>query len=330
MCEKKDEMRAWVVTEAKKLELKTIPIPVPRDDEVLIKISASCLCNGSDPGIYNGHESYTPPFVFGHEAAGVIVETGKDMKKFSIGDVVFCWCAMGAFAQYQTMSQTDTALFKVPNNVTQEQGPILELVIASCRALMSRPAEKNRETITICGLGPSGLVLLQYARLLGYKKIIGWDLYESRRRLALELGADMVFNPAELSVDSISSMPMADICVDMMGDDKLPSQPTLTLLMRATRVGGTVISYGHPENGRMFSPFVFQSRSLQMVSPMGDLEKIRLYGNEVLNFVKDGKIQIEPLITHRKNFEDIGEAFSHLLEKPQEQIKVVFRMEDKI
>lgn len=322
-------MKAWVVTAPRMLELLDVPIPTPKPNEILIKTSYTCLCNGSDPGIYCGHEAYTPPFTFGHEASGTVVEQGADVTACAPGDTVFCWCASGSFAEYQIICPDNVALFKVPKNLSKEASPIMELVIASCRALMKYPASEDRKSLVICGLGPSGLVLAQYARLLGYEKIVGWDLYEQRRRLALQLGVDAVYNPADFDPEALHEMGTFDVSVDMMGNDLLPGEPSITNLMRVTRVGGTFISYGHPHGGRRFLPYVFQSRGLTMVSPEGDLEQIREKGAFILQAVETGDLKVEPLITHRMTFNDIGDAFQHLLERPEDQIKVVFNMEEK-
>lgn len=322
-------MKAWVVTAPQKLELLEVPIPAPGPGEILIKTSYTCLCNGSDPGIYYGHEAYTPPFIFGHEASGTVVEMGRDVTGCRLGDQVFCWCAIGSFAEYQLIRPKDVALFRVPEHLSREAAPVMELVIASCRALMNRPAAEGRRTLLICGLGPSGLILTQYARLLGYERIVGWDLYPQRRALALELGADAVYDPAEIGPEALREMGQFDLSADMMGNDILPGEPTFTALLRATRTGGTVISYGHPHGGRRFSPYVFQSRGLTMVSPEGDLDQIREKGKFVLEAVETGKLRVEPLVTHRMAFREIGPAFQHLLECPEDQIKVVFQMEEE-
>lgn len=317
-------MKAWVVTSPGKLELKELPVPVPARDEILIKTQWTCLCNGSDPGIYLGHEAYTPPFVFGHEASGRVVALGEDVDCCSLGDLVFCWCAVGSFAQYQRIRPADVALFQVPEGLSPEAGPVMELVIAACRALM--PLEPSH-SLLVCGLGPSGLVMIQYARMLGYRRIVGWDLYQSRRDLALRLGADEVFDPAALGAKELEGMGLFQVSVDAMGNDILPGQPTFTSLLRATKPGGTVVSYGHPHSGRQFSPYVFQSRGLRMVPPEGNLDRIREKGKQILQAVEEGRIQVKPLITHRLGFMDIGPAFQRLLEKPEAQIKVTFRME---
>lgn len=324
-----ETMRAWMLVEEERLELKRIPTPRPKADEVLVRVDAGCICNGSDPGIYHGHEAYTTPMVFGHEASGRIVEAGADVSDFCVGDRVCWWCEAGAFAEYQAVGPNRVSMFLVPENVTVDESPVLELVIASCRSLMRTPPEQYGDTLLICGLGPSGLVLCQYARVLGYRRIIGWDLYESRRRLALELGANEVWDPAALDKAQVEAMDKADVCVLMMGDDRLPGEPTATLAMRATREGGCVVSYGHPEHGMRFSPYVFQSRDLTMVSPVGDHRIIREKGREVMGAVADGRIRIDPIITRRIDFKDFLPAFDHLLVKPEDQIKVIMKWESE-
>lgn len=323
------KMKAWVLTQTEKLELKEVPIPVPAPDQVLVKIDRGCICNGSDPGIYHGHEAYQTPLIFGHEASGRIVEKGAAVTEFEIGDRVCWWFEAGAFAEYQTVTPGNVAIFVVPEEITRDQAPVLELVLASCRALMDFPPAKNRKTLSICGLGPSGLVLIQYAKALGYERIIGWDLYESRRKLGKELGANLVLDPREVISGKIKGISESDIGVLMMGDDVLPGEPTATAFMRTIRIGGEMISYGHPEKGMRFSPYVFQSRNLKMYGPQQEMNRIREKGREVIQMAADGRIKIEPLITNRIDFEDFLPAFEKILAKPEEQIKVIMKWREE-
>lgn len=321
------EMRAWILERPHHLALRRVPTPQPGPGEVLIQIDAGCMCNGSDPEIYHGHEAYPTPMVFGHEASGRIVALGQGVQTFQLGQRVCWWCAMGAFAEYQAVNPDRVAMFPVPENVTLEEAPVLELVIASCRALMKLPAQTGRKKLTILGLGPSGLVLTQYARLLGYERIVGWDLYPPRRALGLELGCDQVIDPSALTPQAAQDLEPSDIGVVMMGHDLLPGEPTADLMMRALRPGATVVSYGHPEGGRRFSPYLFQSRDLTMVGPVNDLAVIREKGRDVMEAVASGGIRIAPLITHVKDFRAFHAAFDHLLVEPSDQIKVILRWE---
>ncbi len=318
-------MKAWILTEPENLELKEVSVPVPAENQVLVKIDRACICNGSDPGIYHGHEAYQTPLIFGHEASGRIVEKGTAVTQFDVGDRVCWWFEAGAFAEYQTVTPERVAMFTVPEAITPDQAPVMELVLAACRALMKFPPADGRKKLSICGLGPSGLVLIQYARALGYETIIGWDLYESRRSLGKQLGADLVYDPRMILEGKAGEIPESDIGVIMMGDDLLPGEPTATAFLRTIRVGGQLVSYGHPERGFRFSPYVFQSRDLKMEGPEQDMVKIRQKGEEVVQMAADGRIRIEPLITHRIDFEAFLPAFESILAHPEAQIKVIMK-----
>lgn len=319
-------MNAWVLTAPKKLErTSNEPMPVMREDQILVRITASCICNGSDPGIFNGHEGYPTPLIFGHEASGVVVRVGKQVQGIQAGQKVCWWFEAGAFAEYVAVTPEKVALFPVPASLTEMEAPIMELVFAACRALMDVPAADGRKRLTICGMGPSGQVLLQYARLLGYTTITCWDLYPQRRELAKSLGADAVLDPRQLSSEEVEALEHCDVAVDMMSDDLLPGQPTATLLMRHIRKGGLYVSYGHPPHGRTFDPYVFQSRDLVMQGPTNDIKNIRDKARNILQWVEQGKIQITPLISHVIDFEELGAVFADLLENPDRYMKVIVR-----
>lgn len=324
-----ESMKAWVLTRPGRLELKRVAVPKVREDQVLVKIDRACICNGSDPGIYHGHEAYQTPLIFGHEASGRIVKKGGMVTRFAIGQRVCWWFEAGAFAEYQTVTPDSVAMFEVPPNLTLDEAPVMELVLAACRALMELAPKEGRRTVSICGLGPSGLVLVQYAKALGYERVIGWDLYGARRELALSLGADAVYDPAQLAAGHTAEIPESDVGVIMMGDDCLAGEPTVTMFLRTIRNGGLIVSYGHPEKGCRFSPYVFQARNLWMRGPVNDRSVIQKKGKEVVAMAADGRIRIDPLITHRIDFEELLPAFENVLNNPGEQIKVILKWREE-
>ena len=80
-------MKAAVLEDVKKLVVKDIPVPTPRNDEVLIKVDCCGLC-GTDMKLFTGQYSANIPVVLGHEYAGEIIEVGKEVKNLKPGDKV--------------------------------------------------------------------------------------------------------------------------------------------------------------------------------------------------------------------------------------------------
>jgi len=66
------------------IELREIPEPIPKPNEVKVKVEATGIC-GTD--LY-GYSALKPPVVLGHETAGVVVEVGEEVKNIKVGDRV--------------------------------------------------------------------------------------------------------------------------------------------------------------------------------------------------------------------------------------------------
>ena len=80
-------MRALYYSEPFKFEVKQVPIPKCGDDDVLLKVSCCGVC-GTDGHIHEGEFIAKFPLIPGHEAIGRVVEVGKNVKDFQLGDRV--------------------------------------------------------------------------------------------------------------------------------------------------------------------------------------------------------------------------------------------------
>src|SRR5262245_38949105 len=81
-------MRALLLSSYRNLEMAELPTPMPRTDEVLIRVAACGIC-GSDVHGYDGSSGRRiPPLVMGHEAAGTVEAVGSAVKNFAMGDRV--------------------------------------------------------------------------------------------------------------------------------------------------------------------------------------------------------------------------------------------------
>ncbi|MBX6358923.1 MAG: alcohol dehydrogenase catalytic domain-containing protein, partial [Acidobacterium ailaaui] len=202
-------MKALLLSEYKKLEITDLPRPSPGPDEVLIKIAACGIC-GSDVHGYDGSSGRRiPPLVMGHEAAGVIAETGKNVTGFKPGDrvtfdsTVYCgscaycqrgevnlcdnrqvvgvscgdYCRNGAFAEYLAVPQR--ILYHLPDALSFPEAAMLEAVSVALHAVRLAQLQGG-ETVRVIGAGMIGLLTLQAARALGASRLTVVDIDETR------------------------------------------------------------------------------------------------------------------------------------------------------
>jgi len=83
-------MKAYTMTEDRKLLVTKLPDPVKKDDNIICKVRSASIC-GTDIRTYqHGNMKITPPRVQGHEFAGDIIYVGKDVEGFGymVGDRV--------------------------------------------------------------------------------------------------------------------------------------------------------------------------------------------------------------------------------------------------
>ena len=198
------------------LSLVDIPVPVPEDEEVLVKVSACGVCHTELDEI----EGRTPPpqfpIVLGHQVVGSIVETGKSVGKLKIGDRVgigwihsacgrcgFCLrgddnlCeqfqatgrdAHGGYAEYTVVREGFA--FKIPDVFADiEAAPLLCAGAIGYRSLRLTGLEDG-DNLGLIGFGASAHLVIQMAQhKYPHSKIFVFARSEGERTFARELGA---------------------------------------------------------------------------------------------------------------------------------------------
>ena len=202
-------MNRYVVkmTEAKKLDIFTEPMPEPGPHEILIRITIAGICRSEMP-TYLGEGSmvmkgplgfsciidHVPyPASFGHEPTGVVEKIGSEVTRFAVGDRV-SGAGGSAFASH-IISSEFAPLVKLPDNVS-EYDCLAEPVMCCCNIVHAvKPPQDGY--IAVVGCGYMGLVCISLLHAYGVKNIVGFDIRQDRRERALALGADYVFDPAD-------------------------------------------------------------------------------------------------------------------------------------
>ncbi|MGL6106554.1 zinc-dependent alcohol dehydrogenase [Romboutsia sp.] len=322
--------------------------PKVSSNTVKIKVEYCGIC-GSDVHIVEGLEPIDNPLplpvTLGHEFSGTIVEIGENVKNFKVGDRVtsnvctnFCGkcincltesvynCSQsknmgyetdGAMAEYVCMEEFN--VFKLPDNISFEEGAQVEPVCVAAHAVLECVDIKPTDIVVIMGAGPIGLLVLQFVKACGAKAIlVGKSTSANKLALGKELGADYIFENDKCDVikevmiitgrkgaDFVFECSGADICITqaiMMTRKK----GTIVELAITSATGSTIHSYLYAVMNEMKIQFAFGHTYATWP--------------KAIELMSTGKIRTKELVSHKFSFEDYDKAF-HC--KDQNKIKIL-------
>jgi 2-desacetyl-2-hydroxyethyl bacteriochlorophyllide A dehydrogenase len=329
-------MKAAVLEAVKRIVVKDIPAPIPKDDEVLIKVKTCGMC-GTDLKLYSGQYSARVPVVPGHEYSGEITELGKNVRNLKVGQRVVsdpnescgkchwcrnqqpCFCKElaaygvlrdGGFAEYCTASEK--GIYPIPENLDDESAAFAEPVSCVVHAV-DRVNYRFGETVAIIGGGPMGQIHLQFALHSGARKVILVEPEETRREMATRFGVHVVINPRE---GNLKERVLAE--TDGLGPDAVVEvvghADTIEQAVDMAKRGGRVLIFGFAPEGEKanITPFNVLSRELTI---MGSWVNPYSY-SRALDVLASGKVDVKPLISNRLKLDDVMDAYTMLMEKP--------------
>jgi L-iditol 2-dehydrogenase len=252
------------------IELQEVPEPHAGAGQVVIEVDSAGIC-GTDLHIYLDEFEITPPVTIGHELAGVIVELGRDVDGWHVGDRVttetyFSTCGYcldcrrgrrnlcahrrsigskedGAFAQYLRTPASN--LHRVPEGLDLESAALTEPLACTVHGVLETAGVRAGENVVLTGPGPIGLLAMQLAKVAGATAVmIGTHLDIERLKLAKELGADGVINVEEVdniveAVGKVFGSEGADLVVECSG-----AAAAAKTLMDVARRGGRFCQMG--------------------------------------------------------------------------------------
>jgi L-iditol 2-dehydrogenase len=266
-------MKALVLQEYRKLVYQDVPLPEMQDDEVLIRVKAVGICGSDVHGMDGSTGRRIPPVIMGHEAAGVIEATGKQVTGWQPGDRVtfdstiyrlndwFTQHGMynlsdgrmvlgvstpefkkhGAFAEYVTVPQH--ILYRIPDNVSFTEAALVEPAAVALHAINLSAILPN-DVVVVIGAGMVGAFVIQLLKITGCKNIIAIDLEKEKLALAKQLGADACFTPDDTLLNKtlleLTDGRGADVAIEVVGVNA-SIQQAIALL----RKGGTLTLLGN-------------------------------------------------------------------------------------
>ena len=237
-------MKAFVVEQYGTDGPRAVDVPEPTVGrrDVLVRVSAASI-NPLDRMTRNGEFKqlikYKPPFVLGHDVAGVITEVGADVRDFNVGDEVYARprdLRIGTFAELIAINEDDVA--PKPDSLTLEEAAAVPLVaLAAWQILLDRAdVQPGQKVLVHAGAGGLGSTVIQLAKHLG--ATVATTTNTTTADLARSLGADVVVDYTKQDFSQVLSG--YDLVIDSLGGENL--EKSLTVL----KPGGLAIGVAGP------------------------------------------------------------------------------------
>ena len=326
-------MRAAVVRGFGKplgIEEVPVPIPTPGPGEVLVKIMSTGVCH-TDLHAADGDWPVkpTPPFIPGHEGAGIVAALGSGVTNLKEGDPVgIAWLHDACGHCEHCMTGWETLCESQHDSGYSVNGSFAEYAIGSaayvgrlpdrpdfsalapilCAGVTTYKGLKETDTkpgdwVAISGIGGLGHVAIQYAKAMGLH-VVALDVTEEKLKLAKSMGAEIAINA--LAPDAAQQV------VKQTGGGAhgvlvtAVSRPAFAQAINIVRRKGTISLVGLPPGD--FPTPIFDV-VLKRITIRGSIVGTRMDLAEALQFAAEGKVKAH--IHHRK-LEDINDVFKSL------------------
>lgn len=218
------------------LRFEEIPLPEPKENEVLVRVIASGV-NPADPLILNGKfakEFGTHlPLILGYDMAGVVVKAGAKVTKLKVGDPVYAYLLWGGgWAEYCISNEGESAI--KPKSLTFTEAAAAPLAaLTAWQALVDVAKIDKGQTVLIHGgSGGVGSFAIQIAKARGAKVIA--TASTRNQDLLNELGADVAIDYTKQKFEEIAKD--VDVVIDPVGRD------TLARSYGVVKKGGIVVT----------------------------------------------------------------------------------------
>lgn len=330
-------MKAAVLVEPHKFEVRSVPTPEVGDDDALIKIDRCGIC-GTDIHIFNGHyAAESLPMIPGHEFTGRVAALGSAASGLTVGQPVVVdtnigcrqcyWCRRNEVLNCPQMQQLGITMdggfaeyIAVPARLVipaSESLPAEILALTEPLACVVRAARKAQvsfaQSVVVLGAGPIGNLHVQLMRTIGAAPIIVADLSEDRVRMALDAGADIgISDPDKLeqAVLDATDGRGADMVIESVGSAALYRQAN-----RLMRKGGHLAAFGLTGAGETLPVDILQT-ILEENSIKGSVAGMGEDMHDALTLLTHGRIDATAFTGADFALADIQSAFDSFADRP--------------
>lgn len=345
-----ETMKAAILKSPKHLEVGEADLPKVKEGEVLVKVGACGVC-GSDLRFYEyGDRIKQFPFIMGHEIAGGVVEIGKGVENFAVGDRI----AMGNEIPCRNCEECRRGLDMLCRNVISigstipggfaeylhlpkeavERGPInfMPKGMGFAEASFAEPLAcvynglqfagmKEGNNVLVIGAGPIGNLMINTAQIMGASMTVLVDKNLKRLEMSMATGADHYIHAENNDfVDEAVSLTGGrgfDTVISACSDIN-----SHRACINAVAKGGFINLFGGVPKD-LGDDITFQNNHMhyRQFAIGGSFSSTKEHHSKALEFLASGRIKSNSIITHKFPLDGILEAFDTV--KNREGLKVV-------
>ena len=332
-------MKRLLVTGPSQSEFAEAPMPECGPDQLLVRATVTTISTGTEIRVYrnipvdddgewlHGGVAWEMPTENGYSMVGVVEEAGRDVTGFSVGERVF---VPETHKQYAAPAAERAV--KIPDGIPDEHAVFIAILQVAHNALRTADPTPG-DNVAVVGQGVIGLAATAYCNAFG-NRTVALDVDPDRRAMALEMGAGLAVSPMddgfEDAVRGHFNGDGADVAIEAAS-----VWPAIQTSLDLIRKGGRVVVVARHTDMPAFNlvghPYLMERITLMTSrgfdSPGGrwDYDRsVRL----TLDLMTEGRINIEPMITHRLGWQELPDAYTRLGKGDGSLIGVVLRWSD--
>lgn len=318
-------MKAVVLYGPHRVDIGELPLPELAAGEVRVQVAYCGLC-GSDFHKVEGKKNTHPvryPVALGHEISGVVAAVGADVREFRVGDRVtvdpnwscgkceyckagkpsFCKNGRGVvkgLAEYVTAPEEN--VYHLPAQLSLRAAALTE-PLACCLHGMDLLDVRQGERVVLVGFGAIGAIMLQLLRNAGAGEIAVIEYQETRRELAMSLGADYFFSSRDASaIEDYTKDRIVDKVIECAGRCEAHE----TAFQVAGR-GATVVLFGVADSAAKTSVSFYDAFSKELTIKTSYINPHTTA--RAVCMLASGRLNVEKIISAEISMEEAVQEF---------------------
>ena len=342
--------KAVFMTGINKLEIREVPMPTPKEHEVLVKIEYVGIC-GSDVHYLErgriGDFVVEGDFILGHECAGVVEKIGQKVKTLKVGDKVALepgqtcgqceFCKGGKYnlckdvvffatppyhgCLMKYVAYPAAMCFKLAGSMTTRDGALVEPFSVGIHAANLGEVKLGSSAVVL-GAGCIGLMTLAACRAMGAGDVTVVDVMDNRLEAAKKLGATRVINAKNRDVEKELLAATGDMGVDIVFETA-GTVETISQSPYLVKNGGRIVLVGMAPQDII--PFNI-SKILANEASIVTVFRYRNIYPQAIGAMSSGAADLSSIVTHEFGFLEAREAFEFVTNNKSEVVKAVIRM----